>query len=111
MAAVTGYVCIDEPLTVIVKNSDSRSGDLETMRAAALAILRKYRSLLPKRDQGGFWQAAYAGVLADYAKWEYRQGQRSRAMGHLLEGLVRAPVQRGRLLLGLLLAMALGRSL
>jgi glycosyltransferase involved in cell wall biosynthesis len=111
LAAATGYRCIDEPLTVIVKHPDSRSRQLEAMRAAALAILRKYRSRLPERDQGGFWQAAYAGVLADYAKWEYREGQRARAMGHLLEGLVRAPRRRGRLLLGLLWAMARGQRL
>lgn len=111
LAAIAGYGYLDESLTVIVKNPDSRSGHLEAMRASALAILRKYRSLLPERDQGGFWQAAYAGVLADYAKWEYRQGQRGRAMGHLIEGLVRAPVRRGRLLLSLLLDIALGRPL
>jgi glycosyltransferase involved in cell wall biosynthesis len=111
LAAVTGYVCLDEPLTVIVKNPDSRSGDLEAMRTAALAILRRYRHLLPPRDQGSFWQAAYAGVLADYAKWEYRRGRRFRAIGHVMEGLLRAPRRRGRLMLGLLLAMARGQAL
>lgn len=111
LAAAAGYACIDEPLTVIVKQPDSRSDNLQAMRAAALEILRRHRRLLPPGGQGGFWQAAYAGILADYAKWEYRRGQRFRAMGHIVEGLLRAPRQRGRLLLGLLLAMALGQPL
>lgn len=111
LAAATGYACIDEPLTVIVKNPDSRSGNLAAMRAAALEILRRYRHFLPPCDRSGFWRAAYVGVLADYAKWEYRRGLRGRALWHLLEGLVRAPLGRGRLLLGLLLAMARRQSL
>ena len=79
--------------------------------AAALEVLRRHRHLLPSSDQGGFWQAAYAGVLVDYAKWEYRRGQRFWAMRHIVEGLLWVPCRCGRLLLGLLLAMALGQSL
>lgn len=111
LAAVTDYVCIDEPLTVIVKHPDSMSRNLEVMRTAALQVMRKNRRLLPPMDRGGLWQAGYASMLADYAKWEYRRGQRRRAMNHLLEGLIRAPVQRGRMILGLLWAMARRQSL
>lgn len=111
LAAVTDYACIDEPLTTIVKHPDSMSRNLNVMRTAALQVMRKNRHLLPQSDRGGLWQAGYASVLADYAKWEYRQGQRGRAMRHLLEGLIRAPLRRGRMLLGLLLAMARGQPL
>ncbi|TVR59325.1 MAG: glycosyltransferase family 2 protein [Candidatus Competibacteraceae bacterium] len=111
LAAVTGYVCLDEPLTVIVKHPDSMSRNLEVMRAAALRVMRKNRHLLPPKEQNRLWQAGYASVLADYAKWEYRAGRRGRAMGHLLEGLVRAPRQRGRMIAGLLLAMVRGETL
>lgn len=111
LAAVTGYACIDEPLTVIVKHPDSMSRNLDIMREAALRVMRKNRPLLPPRDRGGPWRAGYASVLADYAKWEYRQGRRGRAMWRLLEGLIRAPLRRGRLLISLLVAMALKQSM
>jgi len=111
LAAVTEYACIDEPLTVIVKHPDSMSRNLEKMRAAALQVMRKNRHLLPSALRGRHWQAGYASVLADYAKWEYRAGQRLPAMSHLMEGLARAPLRRGRMLAGLLLAMLQGRAL
>jgi glycosyltransferase involved in cell wall biosynthesis len=111
LAAISGYVCIDEPLTVISKRRDSRSGNLDGMRTSALMVMKKNRHLLEKPFRGGFWQAAYATVLADYAKWEYRSGRRLSAVAHLTEGLLRAPVRRGRLLLGLLLAMILGQRI
>jgi len=106
LAAVTGYACIEEPLTVILKRPDSMSGNLDVMRPCALQVMRKNRHLLDSGSRGRFWQAAYATVLADYAKWEYRVGRTGAAIVHLLEGLGRAPVRRGRLLLGLLVAMA-----
>lgn len=111
LAAVTGYACIDAPLTVIVKHPASMSRNLDIMREAALRVMRKNRHLLPEGDRNGLWQAGYASVLADYAKWEYRQGLWGRAMWHLTEGLVRAPRRRGRMLAGLLLAMALKQPL
>jgi glycosyltransferase involved in cell wall biosynthesis len=111
LAAVSSYACIDEPLTVIVKSPLSMSGNLDVMRASALQVMRKNRHLLEPDARGRFWRSAYAGVLADYAKWEYRAGRRLRAMAHLLEGLGHSPVDRGRLLLGLLAAMAMGRPL
>jgi len=111
LAAVTAYACIDAPLTIIVKHPDSMSRNMTVMRAAALRVMHKNRALLPARDRGPHWQAGYASVLADYAKWEYRDGQRARAMLHLVEGLARAPLRRGRMLAGLLLAMAMRRPL
>lgn len=111
LAAVAGYGCIDEPLTVIVKQPDSMSRNLEVMRASALQVMRKNRTLLPPGERGAVWRAGYASVLADYAKWEYRSGRRIAAMSHLLAGLGRSPLRRGRMLSGLLIAMALGRPL
>jgi glycosyltransferase involved in cell wall biosynthesis len=111
LAAVTEYACIDDPLTVIVKHPESMSRNLHRMREAALAVMRKNRHLLPKAERGELWRAGYASVLADYAKWEYRSGQRAQAMLHLVQGLAQAPLRRGRMLGGLLVAMARGQAL
>ncbi|RNE90207.1 glycosyltransferase family A protein [Marichromatium sp. AB31] len=111
LAAVSGYACIDEPLTLVVKHPGSMSRNLAVMRAAALRVMRKNRHLLPRAARGRLWRAGYASVLADFAKWEYRAGQRGRAMLHLAEGLALAPLSRGRMLLGLLAAMGAGRTL
>lgn len=109
-AAVAGYACIAEPLTVIRRSAQSMSRNIDTMRASALQVMRKNRDLLPARRRGGFWQACYASTLTDYAKWEYRAGRHGNAIAHLLEALARAPVARGRLALGLLAAVLLGRT-
>jgi len=111
LAVLGGYACLDEPLTVIEKRGDSMSGNLEMMRASAIAVMKKNRHLLPADKRGGLWRAAYAGMLGDYAKWAYRRGQRSQAILQLTRGLLLAPVSRGRQLAGLLLAVALGRKL
>lgn len=111
LAAVSDYACIEEPLTVIVKHPDSMSRNLQVMRAAALQVMRKNRRLLAPVDRGAHWRAGYASVLADYAKWEYRAGRRVDAMLHLMQGLMHAPLRRGRMLAGLLLAMTLRRPL
>jgi glycosyltransferase involved in cell wall biosynthesis len=108
LAAITGYACVPELLTVVLRNPDSMSRNLDVMRGSAMRVLRKNRSLLAMSDQGAFWQACYATMLADYAKWEYRAGRRLAAIGHLCEGMLRAPLTRGRLMLGLLVAMATG---
>lgn len=102
LAALCDYACIDEPLTVIVKSPDSMSGNLDVMRRSALQVMHKNRHLLPPAEQGRFWQAAYAGVLTDYAKWELRAGRRLPAILHLLEALARAPLARWKLTLGIL---------
>ncbi|PWG61714.1 glycosyltransferase family 2 protein [Spiribacter halobius] len=110
LASVGGYTCLEEPLTVIEKRADSMSGNLDVMRQAALTVLRKNRHLLPENDRGRFWQACYATVLADYAKWETRAGRRTRAAMHLIEGGLRAPVARGRLCASLLVATIVGAA-
>jgi hypothetical protein len=111
LAAITRYTCIDEPLTIIVKHPASMSRNLDAMRAAALTVMRKNRKLLSPPSRGSLWRAGYANVLADYAKWEYRAGRRMSAIAHLLSGLGHSPIRRGRMIFGLLLAMALGRPI
>lgn len=111
LAAVSAYGCIDELLTVIVKQPDSMSRNFTVMRDAALRVMHKNRALLAPKDRGAHWRAGYASVLADYAKWEYRTGQRAAAIRHVLEGFACSPLRRGRMLGGLLLAMALGQRL
>lgn len=111
LATLGDYACIDEPLTVIEKRGDSMSGNLEVMRASAIAVMKKNRHLLPAKLRGGFWRAAYAGMLGDYAKWTYRRGHRLQAMLQLAQGLLLAPLSRGRQLAGLLLAVTLGQRL
>jgi len=110
LASVSGYACIAEALTVILRSSQSMSRNLDAMRSSALQVLRKNRHLLPSAKRGGFWQTCYASTLTDYAKWEYRAGRRGAAIAHLLEAFTRAPVTRGRLALGLLAAVVLGRQ-
>lgn len=110
LAAVGGYTCIDEPLAVIHKRPESMSGNLDVMRASAIRVMRGNRALLPPALRGAFWRRAYAGMLSDYAKWAWRDGRRSLALRDVLVGFVVAPLSRGRLLGGLLLAMLTGRK-
>ena len=111
LAARTGYACIPEALTVVVRTPNSVSGNLINMRQATLASFRKNRHLLPPAKRGGYWRAACASALTDYAKTTYRAGNRSLALRWTLEALLRAPLGRGRLALSLLLAMLLRQSL
>lgn len=111
LAARGGYRCIDQPLAAIEKRGDSMSSNLDVMRASAITVLRKNRNLLPVHQRGGEWRAAYAGMLADYAKWEYRTGRRLHAIVHLLQGLGMAPLRQGRMMAGLLVAVCLGQTL
>lgn len=111
LAAVAEYVCIPEPLTVLLKRPDSMSRNLEVMRNAAIQVMRKNRSLLPKSLQGSFWRAGMAGIYGDYAKWQYRAGSRGVALLEVVRLLSLAPIKRGRLGLGLLRDMLLGRPL
>jgi len=111
LAARTGYACIPEALTVVVRTPNSVSGNLPAMCAATLASFRKNRALLPSTKRGRYWHAACAGALADYAKGAYRAGQRGQALAWLLQALWHSPVRRGRLVLGLMLAMFAGSSL
>lgn len=109
LAAISEYRCIDAELVVVVKQPNSQSSDLALMLDSALRVMEKNRHLLPKRDQGRFWRRAYSGILTDYAKGEYRQGQRAQAVGHLMKALYHAPLARGPLVAALLLAMLTGK--
>lgn len=110
LAAIGGYTCVPQPLTVILKRPGSMSGNLDVMRDAAIAVMRKNRPLLPRERRGGFWRHAYAGMLSDFAKWAWRSNRRRQAFGDALAGLCLSPLGRGRLLLGLLLAMMTNRT-
>lgn len=110
LAAVGGYSCVAEPLVVITKRPDSMSRNLDVMRDAARRVMRKNRHLLPPEKRGAFWRHAYAGMLSDYAKWAWRSQRRGQALRDLLTGLCIAPISRGRLMAGLLLAMLSNRT-
>lgn len=105
LAALGGFACIDEPLVFIEKSASSMSGNLDVMRASAIQVMRKNRDLLPVNLRGGFWRTAFASMLTDYAKWAYRKGLISQALGDLLHALSLAPIQRGRLIISLLVAV------
>jgi len=111
LAAVSGYACIDEPLVVILRREQSVSRNLVQMRKAALISLHKNRGLLPARLRGSFWRACLASVYTDYAKGAYRAGEIGRAVADTLHALALSPAARGRLCLGLLRDMILGRAL
>jgi glycosyltransferase involved in cell wall biosynthesis len=111
LAAVADYACLDEPLVVILKRPGSMSRNLEVMRDAAVRVMAKNRTLLPPAMQGSYWRACMAGIHADYAKWRHRTGQRIGALAEVGRMLALAPVARGRLALGLLKDIALGRPL
>lgn len=110
LAAITNYSCIEKPLATILKHPDSMSRNLKIMREAAIQLLHKSRTLLPTEQQDSFWRNALAGVYADYAKGAYRAGDRGAAIRDILHACRLAPLQRGRLCLGLLKDIALGRS-
>ena len=107
LAARGRYVCIDEPLLIVLRRPGSVSRNLDAMRTGSLAMTRKNRALLPADKRGSFWRSVYAGILCDYAKWEYREGRTLHAVRHLGEVLLIAPVTRGRLAVSLLAAIAL----
>jgi glycosyltransferase involved in cell wall biosynthesis len=109
LAAETSYVCIPEALTVVVRTPDSVSANLINMRSATLASFRKNRHLLPAHKRGGYWRAACASALTDYAKTTYRAGNKAQGLLWTVEALLRAPLARGKLAMSLLLAMALNR--
>jgi glycosyltransferase involved in cell wall biosynthesis len=102
LAAVSGYVCIDETLGVILRREKSVSRNLDSMRQAALRSMRKNRALLPPRLRGSFWRNCLARVYTDYAKPAYRAGRLAPAYKDTLHALVLSPVGQGRLCLGLL---------
>ncbi|OIP11283.1 MAG: glycosyl transferase family 2 [Betaproteobacteria bacterium CG2_30_68_42] len=111
LSAAAQYACVAEPLAVILKRADSMSRNLDVMRDAAIRVMRKNRALLPERLRGAHWRDGLAGVFADYAKWQYRIGRRTDAVLDVMRAFALAPLSRGRLCLGLLRDMALGRPL
>jgi glycosyltransferase involved in cell wall biosynthesis len=111
LAARAGYACIPEPLTVVVRTPGSVSSHLPRMRAATLASFRKNRALLPPARRGAYWRAACASALTDYAKMAWRAGDHRAGLAWAGEALLRAPIGRGRLAAGLLIAMLRGTPL
>lgn len=111
LAAITEYGCVPEPLCVISRRSESMSKNLDIMRTSALSVMKKNRHLLDRHRRGSFWRTAYAGVIADYAKWEYRTGRRQSAICHLVQALCHGPVTRAKLTVSLLIAMLRGVSI
>lgn len=111
LSARAGYACIPEMMTVVVRTPNSVSGNLGAMCAATLASFHKNRALLPVEKRTSYWCAACAGALSDYAKGAYRAGQRGQALVWLLQALRYSPVGRGRLVLGLMLAMLSGSKI
>jgi glycosyltransferase involved in cell wall biosynthesis len=110
LAARAAYACIPDPLTIVVRTPGSVSSQLPNMRAATLASFRKNRALLPATRRGSYWRSACAGALADYAKMAWRAGDRRHGLAWATEALLRAPLGRGRLAAGLLIAMLSGRD-
>lgn len=110
LAAISGYACIPEVLAVILKHPDSMSRNMEVMREAAIQVMRKNRNLLPPHLQSAWWRTALAGLLIDYAKWEYRESKSGPAFRDTLWAFVLSPLGQGRLCLGLLKDMTLRRA-
>jgi hypothetical protein len=111
LAAISDYECISEPFAVILRRPGSVSRNLEAMRESTLRMMKKNRHLLPVELQGQYWRSCVAAVHGDYAKWRYRSGQHAAAFGELARLFALAPLARGRLGLGLLKDMLLGRPL
>jgi glycosyltransferase involved in cell wall biosynthesis len=111
LAATSGYACIDDELAVILRRERSVSDNLDAMRDAAQRSLRKNRDLLPPHLRGRFWRNCLAGMYTDYAKRAYRDGRRRLAYADTLRALALAPLDRGRLCVGLLKDFMLGRPL
>lgn len=111
LAAVSGYACLPQALAVVLRRPGSVSRNLEAMRESTLRMMRKNRHLLPPDKQGAYWRSCVAGVHGDYAKWRYRMGKRVEALREVAMLLCVAPVSRGRLGLGLLRDILLGRKL
>jgi hypothetical protein len=87
------------------------SRNVEGMRQGAIRVMKKNRHLLPPALRGDYWRTGLASVHADYAKWRYRAGRRGAALRDVASVFLLAPIARGRLGLGLLRDMLLGRPL
>lgn len=111
LGTVADYACIEEPLAVILKRPDSMSRNLEAMRESAIRVMQKNRHLLPPALRGRYWRSCLAGVHGDYAKWRYREGRSAAALADVAHVIRLAPFAKGRLGLGLLKDIVLGRAL
>ena len=111
LAAVSEYACIEDALVVVLRRGGSVSRNVEGMRAGAIRVMHKNRRLLPAEYRGRFWRDCLAGVYGDYAKWRYRAGQRFPALLDATRILTLSPLSRGRLGLGLIRDILLGRPL
>ena len=110
LAAVTDYACLEEPLAVILKRPGSMSRNLNVMREAAMRVMKKNRHLLNPSLKGDYWRTCMARIHGDYAKWRLREGDRRGALMEVMSLLRLAPYKCGRLGLGLLKDMLLGRQ-
>lgn len=111
LAAITAYACIAEPLVVILRRPGSVSRNLEAMRESTLRMMRKNRHLLPAELRGSYWRSCVACIHGDYAKWRYREGQSWAALTEVAQVLALSPIRQGRLALGLIKDIVLGRRL
>jgi len=111
LAAIAEYACIADPLVVILRRPGSVSRNLEAMRGSTIRMMQKNRHLLPRVLQGSYWRNCVAGIHGDYAKWRYREGERWEALKEVFELLRLAPIGRGRLALGLVKDIVLGRPM
>jgi glycosyltransferase involved in cell wall biosynthesis len=111
LAALTDYACIPEPQVIVLRRPGSVSRNVEGMRQGAIQMMQKNRHLLTPSLRGSYWRACMAGTYGDYAKWRYRAGQRGGALMDVARMFFLAPITRGRLGLGLLKDMVLGRTL
>jgi glycosyltransferase involved in cell wall biosynthesis len=111
LAAVSGYACIPETLVAVLRRPDSMSRNVEGMRRGAIRMMEKNRHLLPRAMRGRYWRGCLAGLYSDYAKWRYRAGRRGAALMDVARMFSLAPIARGRLALGLLKDILLGRPL
>lgn len=108
LAAISSYACAGNPQVVITRRRDSMSRNIEKMKNAAIRVMNKNRGLLGADGQR-YWRWCYAGMLTDYAKWEIREGQRLAAFSDLMAALGMSPIGRGRLVLGLMLSLVMGK--
>ena len=111
LAAAAEHDCVPEIQVVVLRRPGSVSRNVEAMRHGAIRVMKKNRHLLPSALQGRFWRACMAGIHGDYAKWRYRAGRRGAALLDVARIFFLAPIARGRLGLGLLKDMLLGRPL
>ena len=111
LAALTNYICVDEPLTFITRHSASMSTNIVKMHDSAKAVMKKNRHLLPAEDRGRLWRYCFAGMQIDYAKWAARSGHPFKAISCLIDAILKSPSGRGKLALSVALSMLLRKPI